>query len=125
MDILISNASELPIYQQITEQIQRLILAGNLAPGEALPSMRVLARDLRISVITTKRAYEELETAGFIENVPGKGCFVAAQSPQMLHESRLHMAEEHLRKAVSVAKTGNITLQELTELTSLLYQEEQ
>lgn len=124
MDILISNASELPIYQQIVAQIQRMILSGRLPPGEALPSMRLLAKELRISVITTKRAYEELEKSGFLENVPGKGCFVAAQSPALLHETRLHMAEEHLRKAVDVAKTGEIALPELTELLTLLYEEE-
>lgn len=124
MNILISNASDQPIYQQIAEQIQAMILAGTLAPGEALPSMRLLAKELRISVITTKRAYEELEAAGFLENVPGKGCFVAAQSPAMLRETRLHMAEEHLRKAVQVAKTGDITLNEMTELMTVLYEEE-
>ena len=124
MDILISNTSDLPIYQQIADQIQRLILSGALQPGEALPSMRYLAKELRISVITTKRAYEELEQAGFLENVAGKGCFVASQSPQMLHETRLHMAEEHLRKAVAVAKTGNIELAEMTELLTFIYQED-
>ncbi len=125
MDILISNASELPIYEQIRQQIQQMILAGALAPGEMLPSMRSLARDLRISVITTKRAYEELEAAGFIETVAGKGCFVSAQSPQMLRETRMHMAEEHLKKAVDVAKTGAIPLADLVDTLSLLYEEEE
>lgn len=124
MDILISNASDLPIYQQIMQQIQRMILSGGLAPGEMLPSMRSLARELRISVITTKRAYEELEAAGFIETVAGKGCFVAAQSPDMLRETRMHMAEEHLRRAVDVAKTGGIPLADLTDTLSFLYEEE-
>lgn len=124
MEILISNAGDQPIYQQIADQIQGMILSGRLTAGEALPSMRLLAKELRISVITTKRAYEELEAAGFLENVPGKGCFVAAQSPSMLHETRLHMAEEHLRKAVHVAKTGSIALGELTELLELIYEEE-
>lgn len=124
MDILLSNASEQPIYQQIVEQIQRLILSGGLQAGEALPSMRLLAKELRISVITTKRAYEELEAAGFLENVAGKGCFVAAQSPEMLRETRLHMAEEHLRKAVSVARTGGIPIEEMVELMTVIYEEE-
>lgn len=124
MEIHISNASDEPIYRQISSQIERLILSGRLPPGEMLPSMRLLARELRISVITTKRAYEELEAGGFLENVPGKGCFVAAQSTQMLHETRLHMAEEHLRRAVDVAKTGGITLDELQEMTTLLYEED-
>ncbi len=124
MEILISNSSEMPIYQQITEQIQRLILSGALRPGEALPSMRLLAKELRISVITTKRAYEELEQAGFLENVAGKGCFVAAQSPALLHETRLRMAEEHIRRAVQVARLGSLSLSELVELLTLIYQEE-
>ena len=124
MDILISNASSEPIYQQIADQIQRLILSGGLKPGEALPSMRLLAKELRISVITTKRAYEELESAGFIESVAGKGCFVSAQSPAMLHDLRLYMAEEHLRKAVEVAQTGGISLAEMVELMTVLYEEE-
>lgn len=124
LDIFISNASEVPIYQQIVEQIQRLILSGALEAGEALPSMRLLAKELRISVITTKRAYDELERAGFLENVAGKGCFVAAQSPGLLREARLRMAEEHLRKAVDVARTGAISLEELTELLALIYREE-
>ena len=80
MDIILSNASGKPIYEQITDQVKEQIMAGTLSAGDALPSMRLLARDLRISVITTKRAYEELERAGFLENVPGKGCFVAPQN---------------------------------------------
>lgn len=124
MDIFISNSSDQPIYRQIADQIQHLILSGALAAGEALPSMRLLAKELRISVITTKRAYEELEEAGFVENVPGKGCFVAGQSQEMLRETRLRMAEEHLQKAVSVARTGNIPLDELVELLTLIYEEE-
>lgn len=124
MEIHISNASDEPIYRQIAKQIERMILAGKLPPGEALPSMRLLARELRISVITTKRAYEELEASGFLENVPGKGCFVAVQSEQMLHETRLHMAQEHLRQAVDVAKTGGVTLEELIEMTTLLFKED-
>lgn len=124
MDILISNTSDLPIYRQIAEQIQSLILSGMLSPGEALPSMRELAKELRISVITTKRAYEELERDGFLETVAGKGCFVAPQSPALLRETSLRMAEEHLRRAVQVAKTSDLPLGELTELLDLLYHEE-
>lgn len=123
MEIHISNASDDPIYRQIADQVERMILAGKLSPGDALPSMRLLAKELRISVITTKHAYEALETAGFIENVQGKGCFVAAQSEAMLRETRLHMAQEHLRRAVDVAVTGGVTLPELHEMTTLLYEE--
>lgn len=124
MNILISNASDMPIYRQIAEQIQHLILSGGLKAGEALPSMRLLAKELRISVITTKRAYEELERDGFLENVAGKGCFVAAQSTAVLKEMKLRMVEEHLRKGIGVAKAGAIGLEELTELLSMLYDEE-
>ena len=124
MNILIRNASDKPIYQQIAEQIQHLILSGELKAGDALPSIRMLAKELRISVITTKRAYEELERDGFLENVAGKGCFVSAQSPALLRETRLRMAEEHLRRAVEVARQGAISLSELEEMLGLLYEEE-
>lgn len=124
MEILISNASDTPIYRQIADQVERLILSGKLVPGEALPSMRLLAKELRVSVITTKRAYDELEAAGFLESIVGKGSFVANQSPGMLRETRLHMAEEHLRRAVDIAKTGGIALSELQEMTEILYEED-
>ena len=101
-----------------------LILRGELAEGEALPSMRLLAKELRISVITTKRAYEELEKDGFITTVPGKGCFVAPRNLELVHEETLRRAEEHLSQAVDIAKTGGVTLAELTETLSLLYGEE-
>ena len=96
MDIIISNSSGVPIYEQIVRQLKGLILSGQLAQGEALPSMRLLAKDLRISVITTKRAYEELERDGFLENVPGKGCFVAPQNRELLREAQLRKVEEEL-----------------------------
>ena len=124
MDIIISNAGGVPIYDQITRQIKGLILRGELKEGEALPSMRLLARELRISVITTKRAYEELEREGFITTVPGKGCFVAPQDPELAREDALRRAEEHLSQAVDVAKTAGLTLAELTETLNLLYGDE-
>src|SRR5699024_6859254 len=89
MDIIISNSGGVPIYDQITRQMKGLILRGELKEGEALPSMRLLAKELRISVITTKRAYEELEREGFINTVPGKGCFVAPQNPELAREDAL------------------------------------
>ena len=89
MDIILSNASGKPIYEQITDQVKEQIMAGTLSAGDALPSMRLLAKELRISVITTKRAYEELERDGFLENVPGKGCFVAPQNRELLREAQL------------------------------------
>ena len=124
MDIIIRNTGGVPIYDQITRQIKGLILRGELKEGEALPSMRLLARELRISVITTKRAYEELEREGFINTVPGKGCFVAPQNPELAREDALRRAEEHLSQAVDIAKTAGLTLSELTETLNLLYGDE-
>ena len=124
MDILIRNTGETPIYEQIASQVKGLILTGALKAGEALPSMRLLARELRISVITTKRAYEELEREGFLTTVPGKGCFVAPQNPELVREDTLRRAEEHLSHAVDVAKAGGVTLAELTETLNLLYGDE-
>ena len=124
MDIIISNAGGVPIYDQITRQVKGLILRGELKEGEALPSMRLLARELRISVITTKRAYEELEREGFINTVPGKGCFVAPQDPELAREDALRRAEEHLSQAVDIARTAGLTLSELTETLNLLYGDE-
>lgn len=125
MDIIISNSSGVPIYEQIVRQMKGLILSGELAEGEALPSMRLLARDLRISVITTKRAYEELERGGFLTTVPGKGCFVAAQNREVRREAVLCQIEEHLSMAVDAARTGAVELEELTEMLATLYKEDQ
>ncbi len=121
MNIIIRNTGDAPIYDQITQQVKGLILRGELREGEALPSMRLLARELRISVITTKRAYEELEREGFITTVPGKGCFVAPRNLELVKESALRQAEEHLQKAVDAARTGGVTLEELTETLNILY----
>ena len=123
-DIIISNASDKPIYEQITSQIKNLIIGGKLQEGDALPSMRLLAKELRISVITTKRAYEDLERDGFIETVPGKGSFVAHRNMEFIKEEQLRITEEYLQKAISVAKSSSITFEELAELMRLLYQEE-
>lgn len=124
MDILISNRDGRPIYEQIESQIKGLILSGQLSEGEALPSMRLLAKELRISVITTKRAYEELERDGFLETVMGKGSFVARRNLEFIREEHLRLAEEALSKAVDTAKRSGITLEELTGILTLLYQEE-
>lgn len=124
VDILISNASDKPIYEQITAQIKNLILSGELPEGAPLPSMRLLARELRISVITTKRAYSDLERDGFIETVAGKGSFVAGRNLEFLQEEQLRRAEEHLQQAVDIAQSSGIGLQELQELLSLLYKGE-
>ncbi len=124
MDIIIRNSGGIPIYDQITRQVKGLILKGELQEGEALPSMRLLARELRISVITTKRAYEELERDGFITTVPGKGCFVAPRNLELAREDALRRVEEHLSHAVEAARTGGVTLAELTETLNLLYGDE-
>lgn len=124
MDIIIRHTGDTPIYDQITQQVKSLILQGDLKEGDALPSMRLLARDLRISVITTKRAYEELEREGLITTVPGKGCFVAPKNLELLREAVLRQVEEHLSRAVDAARQGSITLPELTETLTLLYGDE-
>lgn len=121
MDIILSNTSGRPIYTQIADQVKEQIMTGALAPGEALPSMRLLARELRISVITTKRAYEDLERDGFLENVPGKGCFVAPQNRELLREAQLRRVEEHLTRAVEEARKGGLSLAELQEMLNILY----
>ena len=124
MNIVISQTSGQPIYEQIARQIKGLILRGELCEGAALPSMRLLARDLRICVITTKRAYSDLERDGFIETVAGKGSFVAGRNLEFLQEEQLRRAEEHLQQAVDIAQSSGIGLQELQELLSLLYKGE-
>ena len=121
MDMIISNSSGKPIYEQIADQIRAQIMAGSLAAGEALPSMRLLAKELRISVITTKRAYEELEREGFLHSVPGKGCFVAPQNRELLREAQLRRVEEHLSHAVEEARKGAFSLTELQEMLDVLY----
>ena len=124
MEIIISNSSGKPIYEQITDQVKSQIMSGQLKAGDALPSMRALAQSLRISLITTKRAYNDLEAEGFIETVAGKGSFVAAQDPELLREANLKLAEESIRMAVEVAKRGGISKDELTEMVDILYEGE-
>ena len=123
MDILISNASGVPIYEQIEEQIKSQIMTGELTAGDALPSMRILAKELRISVITTKRAYEELERDGYIETVVGKGSFVKGVSGEIMKESMLYAIEELLDKAVDKAMLGKVSLSELQEMLGIIYEE--
>ena len=121
MDIILSNSSDEPIYMQIVSQIKSGIMSGNLAAGDALPSMRALAQQLRISVITTKRAYEELERDGFIENFAGKGCFVKRQNTDFLREEGVRQAEELLSKACEKGKLCGLTLEEMKEILELVY----
>ena len=124
MDIILSNMDSTPIYEQITRQIKAKILGGELKPGEALPSMRLLAKGLRISVITTKRAYEELEREGLITSQTGRGSFVAEVSGQRLREEQLRTVEEHLTNAIRAAKLAGLTADELAELARTLFEEE-
>jgi GntR family transcriptional regulator len=124
MDIIITNSSGDPIYMQIVTQIKEQIISGRLKEGEMLPSMRNLAMQLRISVITTKRAYEELEREGFIESYTGRGSFVRAQNRELLREEHLRQTEELLRQAMDKAKLAGLSLQELLEMTEVLFEEE-
>ena len=123
MDIIISNSSGVPIYEQIEEQIKSQIMTGELTEGDVLPSMRVLAKELKISIITTKRAYEDLERDGFIESVTGKGSFVKGINSDMLRENMKFAIEELLEAAVDKAFLGKVTYEELSEMLKLLYEE--
>lgn len=124
MEIILSNASDKPIYAQITSQIQDAILSGELPEGAPLPSIRALANDLRISVITTKRAYADLEEAGFIDTVQGKGTFVAGGNKELLRESRMRRVEELLTEALRNAWTAGIPVEQLHEVLNLLSEDE-
>ncbi len=124
MDIIITNSTGEPIYLQITSQIKAMIMNGELKEGDALPSMRNLAQQLRISVITTKRAYEDLEREGFIESYTGKGSFVKAQNTELLREEHLRQIEGSLGDACERARMSNISLEELKEMLELIYDSE-
>jgi len=123
--ILLSNSSPDPLYDQIVRQIRAQIISGDLTESSPLPSIRKLAHDLQISVITTKRAYEELEKEGLIDTVGGKGTFVAAQNPAFLREKRLKVVEEKLAEAVSEARLLGIDLDALGEMLGLLWEQDQ
>ena len=122
MDIIISNTGGQPIYEQICRQVKGAIATGKLKPGEALPSIRALARDLRISVITTKRAYEDLERDGF--TVAGKGSFVAQQDLELAKESNLREIESHLQSAVELGRQSGLAMEDLQDILRVLYEEE-
>lgn len=124
MNLIISNSSDAPIYEQITGQIKNLIMRGGLVENELLPSIRSLAKELQISVITTKRAYEELEREGYIASVPGKGSYVAAQNRELMREARIKVVEEKLAEAVVAGRTIEISLQDMQDMLKLLYEED-
>ena len=124
MELIIRNTNNQPIYEQICTQIKAQIIAGKLAPGEALPSIRALAKDLRVSVITTKRAYDELEVDGFLYTVAGKGCFVAEKNLDLIREQKLKELEDHLTAAVELAAQCGVSSGELTEMLHILQKED-
>ena len=124
MEILLSNSSGKPIYEQITSQIKAMIMNGTLKSGDSLPSMRKLAKELHVSVITAQRAYEDLQRDGFIDTVAGKGTFVAAQNKDFIREENLRNIEKLLQKAVRLGKENDISLQQIIDLLQIFYEEE-
>ncbi|TCS82571.1 GntR family transcriptional regulator [Tepidibacillus fermentans] len=124
MDIILLNTSDLPIYQQIKDQIIEQIMKGQLLEGEQLPSIRSLAKELKISVITTKRAYEELEKEGYIDTVVGKGSFVSLRNKKILKQKQLEMIQNKLKLIVSDSKKYDITLEQLIEMIEMFYKED-
>lgn len=124
MEIIISNSSGIPIYEQIKEQIKSKIISKELKSGELLPSIRTLAKDLRCSVITTKNAYEELVGEGYVKNVPSKGFYVAEINIDIAREEQLNKIETLLDSAVNIAKTNNISRKTINEILDILYEED-
>ena len=123
MEIILSNGSDKPIYEQICLQIKSMIMEGTLSAGEALPSMRALAKDLHISVITVQRAYEDLTRDGFIETVSGKGSFVASQNMDFIREEKLRTAEELLQKAAEIGRAHGIGYEQMAGILRMFYEE--
>lgn len=124
MNIIISNTSDLPIYMQIVNHIKENILNGTLEEGKALPSIRALAKDLGISFITTKRAYEELEKLGLINTVPGKGCYVSSFNKELMYEAKIREIEEKLEESINLSKMMGLSKSELIEILESLYEGE-
>lgn len=125
MEIIISNNVGKPIYEQITSQIKAMIMSGELQAGEAIPSMRALAKSIHVSVITVQKAYEDLQRDGFVETTVGRGSFVSAYNKEFIQEERQRQAEEHLQAAAEIARTSNITLEKLKELLTIFYEEDE
>jgi hypothetical protein len=122
---VISNNTGKPIYEQITTQVKALIISGELKAGDAIPSMRALAKSIHVSVITVQRAYEELQRDGFIETTVGRGSFVSAQNKEFYQEEQQRIAEEHLQIAAEIGRANRISLEKLTELLALFYLEDE
>mgnify|MGYP000907373787 FL=1 len=125
MDIVISNNTGKPIYEQITTQVKAMIISGELKAGDAIPSMRALAKSIHVSVITVQRAYEELQRDGFIETTVGRGSFVSAQNKEFYQEEQQRIAEGHLQIAAEIGRTNRISLEKLKELLELFYLEDE
>lgn len=123
MDIIISNNANKPIYEQITSQIKAMIMSGELQAGDAIPSMRALAKSIHVSVITVQKAYEELQRDGFIETTVGRGSFVSAQNKEFYQEAQQRIAEEHLKIAADIGRVNDISLESLIEVLKLFYTE--
>lgn len=123
MNIIISNTSSVPLYEQIKNQIESSILKGTITAGEALPSIRFLAKELKVSIITTKKAYEELEKDGLIETIAGKGSFVANKNSSRLRELGISKFEDNLTNAIKIAKSINLSLDECIEILKIIYEE--
>ena len=124
MNLIISNASGKPIYEQIYTQVKNCIISGELSPGDALPSIRALAKDLRISVITTTRAYDELEQEGFIDRVPGKGCYVAETNLELVREAHLKQIEDHMSEIVTLAAGCSLSEEDTVRMLRLIWENE-
>ena len=124
MNLIISNASGKPIYEQIYTQVKNCIISGELSPGDALPSIRALAKDLRISVITTTRAYDELERDGFIDRVPGKGCYVAEKNLELVREAHLKQIEDHMTEIVTLAAGCSLSEEDTVPMLRLIWENE-
>lgn len=124
MEIILSNSSDKPIYEQITSQIKEMIMKGELKSGDAMPSMRKLAKDLHVSLITTQRAYDDLGKDGFIVTVPAKGTFVSAQNQDFIREENLRRIETLLTEASGLARENGISLEQLKNTLDLVFEEE-
>ena len=124
MNLIISNASGKPIYEQIYTQVKNCIISGELSPGDALPSIRALAKDLRISVITTTRAYDELERDGFIDRGPGKGCYVAEKNLELVREAHLKQIEDHMTEIVTLAAGCSLSEEDTVRMLRLIWENE-
>lgn len=125
MEIIISNNANKPIYEQITSQIKAMIMSGELQAGDAIPSMRSLAKSIHVSVITVQKAYEDLQRDGFIETTVGRGSFVSTQNKEFYQEEQQRIAEEHLQAAAEIGRVNHISLEKLTELLSMFYLDEE